>query len=330
MAKAVKSIYTIWKNFKDVREGTGLSAFECALYHELVMICNSRMWQDGFKVGNVELIRALNISESSLKRSRKMLIDAGLIRYEPSLTRGEFGSYSITYKKEVSQNPENSSKGLTQTPKKKNRGSHRPPKVDLGIHTGLLSNILGFTQSPLAPAKPLPVKFSGFLILSNTYNNTNNNTLFPDADASGVIEKVTFSDEKPPAKRNTKAAHEAYKPMVDFWLKDMHPDWSFSQIDGVKMKSIIGKIEHRIRGDAGQADPVLVLETFKVVCKHLPDFYKTKPLQVIDSHFDSIADEIKIKIDGKTGQQQQFSTRAAAAYNDAAAKYGRRAQSKTG
>jgi len=94
-----------------------------------------------------------------------------------------------------------------------------------------------------------------------------------------------------------------YPEFINFWLKEFHPDWEFKKIDGVKMKSIIEKIKTKIsKSENPEAVPI---EAFKVICNNLPTFYKSAQLSVIDSHLDTIIDEIKNKKNGSnsTGKQ---------------------------
>src|SRR5699024_5984448 len=55
-------------------------------------------------------------------------------------------------------------------------------------------------------------------------------------------------EEKGGAKKEEKTkVQKAYTGCVDIWLKDIHPDFDFRSIDGKKMKSIVKKIEKRVK-----------------------------------------------------------------------------------
>lgn len=76
----------------------------------------------------------------------------------------------------------------------------------------------------------------------------------------------------------------------EFWLKEFHVGWTYTSVHGKCMKSIIVKLK-KIINDSG--NPVSVFDTFKSMCIRLPDWYKDKDLQVIDSKFNEIIQQIK-------------------------------------
>ncbi len=84
-----------------------------------------------------------------------------------------------------------------------------------------------------------------------------------------------------------------YQISVDFWLKEFHPDFTFGDVQGKAIKSILKKIE-KLRKNPNDS----IFETFKLICLRLPYWYKTKDLQIIDSKFNEIIEEIKQQNNG--------------------------------
>ena len=74
--------YQLVSKLRKVRDDTYLTAIDQALYHELVSICNEKGWKDVFEVRSLTLCSSLNIWDKTLRKSRKILADAGLISFE--------------------------------------------------------------------------------------------------------------------------------------------------------------------------------------------------------------------------------------------------------
>ena len=103
---------------------------------------------------------------------------------------------------------------------------------------------------------------------------------------------ASFKKSKKP-----KQESELYKSLVDIWLKEVHPGWTFSAIDGTAIKSIETKMRAWIANPNNHI-PVVIDKNyfenfFRHFCKKLPDFYKNQTLNVLASKFDSIIEEIK-------------------------------------
>lgn len=84
-----------------------------------------------------------------------------------------------------------------------------------------------------------------------------------------------------------------YQLLVDFWLKEFKPDYCFRAVDGLKLKSIIKQIKHKLKVAGLPETDELIVQSFKSVCIKMPEYYKSKDLSVIDSKFNQIVDEIK-------------------------------------
>lgn len=76
--------YQLIARLKRARGVTVLTAFDQALYHELVSQCNESGWAPEFGVSSVRLCKLLNVSEKTLRKSRAALAGAGLIVYKPN------------------------------------------------------------------------------------------------------------------------------------------------------------------------------------------------------------------------------------------------------
>lgn len=74
--------YQLISKLRKVRADTYLTAIDQALYHELVSICNDKGWKEVFEARSSVLCASLNIWDKTLRKSRKILADAGLISFE--------------------------------------------------------------------------------------------------------------------------------------------------------------------------------------------------------------------------------------------------------
>lgn len=97
--------------------------------------------------------------------------------------------------------------------------------------------------------------------------------------------------------KKTKQQSELYKSLVDIWLKEVHPGWGFTAIDGAAINSIINKMQAWIANPNNHI-PVVIDKNyfenfFRHFCNKLPEFYKNQTLNVLASKFDSIIEEIK-------------------------------------
>lgn len=74
--------YQLISKIRKVRNDTYLTAIDQALYHELISICNEKGWKEVFEARSSVLCTSLNIWDKTLRKSRKILADAGLISFE--------------------------------------------------------------------------------------------------------------------------------------------------------------------------------------------------------------------------------------------------------
>lgn len=89
--------------------------------------------------------------------------------------------------------------------------------------------------------------------------------------------------------------------IVDFWLKEFHPGWGFSKVDGKKINEIIKKIKKTLSDSNYPETDENVVNLFKAFCLKMPEFYKSETLSVLDSKYYSITQKIK---EEKNGKQQ--------------------------
>lgn len=85
----------------------------------------------------------------------------------------------------------------------------------------------------------------------------------------------------------------AYAVCVDFWLKEFHPDWTFSPTHGKTLKQLISKIKTLLVAKGRSADDTEIGNFFKHMCLSLPEFFKDKDLPTINSKFNEIIEQIK-------------------------------------
>lgn len=122
----------------------------------------------------------------------------------------------------------------------------------------------------------------------------------PKSDDLGKSQKVNSKKEMP---------QSLYSGMVEFWLKEFKPGWTFTAVHGTKIKSLITKLKSVAKHKTGVAPGDLeILDAFKYLCQNLPEYYKDKDLPVIDSKFNEIVTEIKNNRNGTAAKISQRET----------------------
>lgn len=81
--------------------------------------------------------------------------------------------------------------------------------------------------------------------------------------------------------------------IIHYWLKEFHIGWTFEDIHGKKINSIINKLRKISSHSKDGGTDQYILDLFISMCERLPDYYKDKDLQIIDSKFNEIIEEIK-------------------------------------
>lgn len=123
--------------------------------------------------------------------------------------------------------------------------------------------------------------------------------------------KVKISKVKESKVKESNIIYEAeplseYKLCLEFWLKDFHSGWSFNGTQGKALKSIIAKINKIVIDSGKELTNENTLDFFKIVCLKLPDWFKDKDLNVIDSKFNEILTQIKNKQNGTSNTTQSI------------------------
>lgn len=93
----MNSYQLIFKLIK-VRADTYLTPADQALFHELVALCNEQRWKEVFSVRSNVLCGNLNMSDNTLRKSRKALADANLLYFETSKDKRTGCFYSFVQK----------------------------------------------------------------------------------------------------------------------------------------------------------------------------------------------------------------------------------------
>src|SRR6478609_10592010 len=113
-----------------------------------------------------------------------------------------------------------------------------------------------------------------------------------EACKMAIAYHASFKKSKKPKEQS-----ELYKSMVDIWLKEVHPGWGFTAIDGAAINSIINKMQLWIANPSNHIPVVIDKNYFENFVRHfwkkLPEFYKNQTLNVLAAKFDSIIEEIK-------------------------------------
>jgi hypothetical protein len=135
------------------------------------------------------------------------------------------------------------------------------------------------------------------------------------------ISKDNISNIKNGRKPNKVVSPETtvFNMAKDYWLNVFHPGWHFDGAKGKALKSLLAKIKKLLNDRSREPDKPEpnneeVLNLFIAFCQHLPEYYKTKDLLIIDSKYNEILEELKLKHNG-TKQQSTRQT----AYDSAAA-----------
>lgn len=88
---------------------------------------------------------------------------------------------------------------------------------------------------------------------------------------------------------NNTSNNSLYQLTVDFWLKEFRVGWSFDGVCGKHLKQLLVKLK-TLKPESDDKDIFL---TFKYFCLNLPDWFKDKDLQVLNSKFNEIITQIK-------------------------------------
>jgi hypothetical protein len=126
----------------------------------------------------------------------------------------------------------------------------------------------------------------------------------------------------PPKKQKQQAIEKSqvYTACVDYWLKTFHPGWTFGAVQGQHLKQLLNKMKTSLlEGKKLVYSEHVHVNAFQYFCHHLPDYFKDKDLQVLNSKYNEIIEQMK---KGVTPQSNGFhSKNSAARFSDAANRF---------
>lgn len=101
--------------------------------------------------------------------------------------------------------------------------------------------------------------------------------------------------KKPPKSESEIDNEIVLKLCIGYWTKEVHPDWIFEDVHGLKMKSIIEKLVKVMKKGGKEITNTTVYDSFVFMCQNLPEWYQGKDLKTIDSGFNEVIEKIKNK-----------------------------------
>ena len=135
--------YQLISKLRKVRADTYLAAIDQALFHELVAVCNEKGWKDVFEVRSSTLCASLNIWDKTLRKSRKVLADAGLISFESSKDKrvGCFYSFSLKLSNDMKTSVISSVNGTDENTEE-NTDDAIAEKTQSSVNNTVISSVL--------------------------------------------------------------------------------------------------------------------------------------------------------------------------------------------
>ena len=121
---------------------------------------------------------------------------------------------------------------------------------------------------------------------ANEAVNVNGNVSVNVNDSVNVIEKRK-------KEKKIDDTRSSFQLCVDFWLKTFHPGWKFNATTGKHLKTIISNLENELKATGRDPTPETVAELFQAFCEKLPDWFKDKDLQILNSKYNEIITEIR-------------------------------------
>lgn len=316
MKQKKKDIYALLAVVNNNNAPVDLSGHARLLYRVLIDVCNSNYWAESFQVSNADLMKWMGIrSEHTIIKSRNELIQHGMICCHIGKKNGTPNTYSLTGATPannavvplqnihgVNEKTETIPLNEIHTPTAQNTNpvcaEYIPPLHE--IHTPTANDAGGEAGNPLQAGD------TSHRILNTINTNNTNNTIdvenefstHPKDDIPDVLEEPKKGKKGNPANPKKPPAHPAYSLMVAHWKTVVHPDWDFGGMQGKAIKELIKKIESRMKTDEAEPTPEQVTAMFAFICEHLPDWFKDKDLQTINSKFNEIIEKIKNKSNG--------------------------------
>lgn len=121
----------------------------------------------------------------------------------------------------------------------------------------------------------------------------------PDNDSDSVNDSDKDKKEKTIKIGGAKKAPQPdFVFCKDFWLSEFRLGFTFDGANGKALKNIISKMKTVMKAKGSEITDVSILETFKLICFNLPEWFQDKDLLVINSKFNEILIQIKNKNNG--------------------------------
>ena len=170
--------------------------------------------------------------------------------------------------------------------------SHSPKREDQELPNGQMA----YAQM----GKPLPDN------KTYTDNKTSDSLFDENSFSSSESDGVSSFKAKQPKKiKEKKPDSEIFKSCREFWLEQVHPGWTFGPVQGSHLYAIIAKLRQSLKSHKQEIiSDQDVVDLFKHLCIKLSEFFKQKDLQVINSKYNEIIEDIK---SSKNGHSQQKS-----------------------
>lgn len=120
----------------------------------------------------------------------------------------------------------------------------------------------------------------------------------PSTDLEPIIATITTISTTIPtiAKKRNKLTIEDKPEFIacrNYWLENVHPDFTFTATHARQLKSIISKIKVVVKKKGNPITETTAIDTFVKICSSLPEWYKNKDLSIIDSKFNELLEEIR-------------------------------------
>lgn len=220
----------------------------------------------------------LDISKPTVIKSLRELIDVGLIEANKRQTvKGEYASnvyYPLT---------------ILEEKKVVNEINH-PPVNDIDN----VVNEVDTTNKHL-----LISSFKKEAKQDETSSSFQSN-LFGEEKPQEPKENSKPKDSKKIKEKEPRANYEIFVECRRIWLEEIHPKWKFGKAHGENLYQIIDRLKSKLLEVREHVSNEDVSELFKQFCLSLKGWYATQDIPVINSKFDTIFEEIKLKTHGQT------------------------------
>lgn len=124
---------------------------------------------------------------------------------------------------------------------------------------------------------------------NNTSKNiTINNTINSIGSAGTSAKKDTF----------------LFNECRHYWLTEVHAGWSFDGSQGKALKSLISKLKASLKNAGNDVTDNSTLDAFKILMQALPEWFRDKELNVINSKYNEIINQIKNSKNGTTNNKR--------------------------